>query len=338
MLTLRSSQTVPIPRVKRTKLGAFILGGEFPDFPEGSGVDGDPSAENADPLAGEGVAGAVGTAGDAAVADIPKVTPGSGAPIPDAVAETIRTAAPEAIDLAVKGIPTVDGGVMGQSIQANITKEIRANPAEFHDSALSRALEAPGVNGDIANVEPSDVTKAYQDEMTQRVTNSTNQLKDYYGDTVKDAIGNITGGDTDFDTERPYKDGKSVVDSAIDDPEGTQEKLQADADDIEKKNPDWKDKVKAAAAYGAKGLLILALIGAFLPGGRNIVDKLGQMAGTVIGKLVTAAANILKAFFGPLLKSFWDFVKKLKGPLIVIGIIIAILLVLWVYRQIRGSG
>lgn len=321
-------------RKTRKVLGAVILGAEFPDVPD---LDGDPSDPPADPLDGDGAKGAAADAGAAATENIPTSLPGSGAEIPQPVTEAIQTAAPDAIDAAVASVPTAPDGVMGQTIQATVTDQIKADPQGFHDSALSRVLESPDVGGDITKATPADVEAAYNAEAQARVETVTQDLKTYYGDGVKGAVTEITGGDADFDTEKPYKDGKSLTDSAIDDPDGTEAQLQADGDAIEKENPDWKDRVKEAAGYGAKGLLILAVIGAFLPGGSNVIDKLASMAGDIVAKLVTAAANILKAFFGPLLKTFWDFIKKLKGPLIVIGIIVAILIVLWVYRQIRGS-
>jgi hypothetical protein len=316
---------------RRNILGAVILGGEFPDFP-----DEDPGAEPKDPFDGKGVDGAVDEAGAAALDSIPGVSPTNGAPLSPEIQTSIKDAAPPAIDAAIKGVPTTPDGTMGQSIQQGISDEITEKPEEFHDKALSQAIQ--DVGGDPAKLTDDAVTKAYDDQAKQLATEKTAQYKQGFGDTVKDAVDGVSGGDTDFDSDRPYKDGERITDQMVDDPSGTQEKLQADADDIEKENPDWKDRVKEAAGYGAKGLLILALIGAFLPGGSNIVDKLAKMAGDVVAKLVKVAANILKAFLGPLITAFWDFVKKLKGPLIVIGIIIAILLALWVYRQVRGSG
>jgi hypothetical protein len=314
-------------------LRAVILGGEFPDIPDMNGEPGDPLR---DPLEGRGAGGAVSEAGKAAVESIPRTLPGTDVAMSKPNIDAIAESAPKSISISIENIPTTAEGNMGQTIQSTVSREIAANPTDFHDSALSRALEDPIVKGDPAKLTPEVIEKSYQTEADSRTAETTKTYKKVFGDTVKDAVHNVTEGDVDFDTTRSYDGKGSVVDQMIDDPKGTEEKLTKDAAEIEKKNPDWKERVKQVAGYGAKGLLVLALIGAFLPGGANVLSKLAGMAGSVVGKLVQVAANILKAFLGPLLKAFWDFVKKLKGPLVAMGIIICILLVLWIYRQVKG--
>lgn len=319
-------------RVPRTlPLGTTILGEEFPppDF------GGDPERAPSDPFEGKGVETAIDEAGAKAIESIPSSLPSTGAPpISPEISTVIKEATPLAIDTAVKSIPSLSDGNIGQTIQKGVIDDIAEKPEEFHNKALSQAIQ--DVGGDVTKLTDDAVKKAYTDQAKKLATEKTTQFKTIFGDTVKDSIREVSGGDPDFDTDRPYKDGQRITDQMVDDPKGTQEKLQADADEIEKKNPDWKDRVKQVAGYGAKGLLILALIGTFIPGVANVINKLAGMAGHVIAGIVKVAANILKAFLGPFIKAFWDFVKKMKGPLIFIGIILAILLSLWVYREIKG--
>ncbi len=315
----------------RIPLGTTILGEEFPppDF------GGDPERAPTDPFEGKGVNSIVEEAGAKAIESIPTSLPATGAPpISPEIQTVIKEATPLAIDTAVKSIPSVSDGNLGQTIQKGIIDEISEKPEEFHNKALSQAIQ--DVGGDATKLTDDSVKKAYDEQAKKLATEKTTQFKNIFGDTVKDSIREVSGGDSDFDTDRPYKDGGRITDQMIDDPKGTQEKLQSDADELEKKNPDWKDRVKQVAGYGAKGLLILALIGTFLPGVAGVINKLAGLAGHVVAGLVKVAANILKAFLGPFIKAFWDFVKKMRGPLVVAGIILTIMLILWIYREIKG--
>lgn len=304
-------------------MSAIILGEEFPipDF------GGDPEVMSPDPLEGKPIEAVANEAGEIAVSNIPTSLPGTVDPISPELNSTIREIVPESINDAVKSVPVMPEGTLGQTIQASITEEITGNPKEFHNKAMSRAIQEAG--GDVKKVTPEGLKKAYTEEANKLSVEKTQQFKEFYGDVVHDTVKGI---DPEFDAKRPYENGKSLIDQMVDDPKGTNEKLLEDAKEIEKANPDWKEKVKQVAGYGAKGLLVLAVIGAFIPGGLNVIKKLAGLAGKAVAKVVNVAANILKAFLGPFLKIFWDTVKKFKGPFIILGIILIIMLILWIYR------
>lgn len=306
-------------------MSAIILGEEFP-IPDFAG---DPEVMSPDPLEGKSAEIVANEAGEIAVSNIPSSLPGTVDPITPEMNSAIKEVVPESINDAVKSVPVMPEGNLGQTIQASITEEITGNPKEFHNKSMSRAIREAG--GDVKKVTPEGLKKAYVDEAKNIATQKTQQFKQFYGDVVHDTVKGI---DPEFDAKRPYgSEPKSLIDQMVDDPAGTNEKLLEDAKEIEKSNPDWKEKVKQVAGYGAKGLLVLAVVGAFVPGGLNVIKKLAGLAGKAVAKIVNVAANILKAFLGPFLKMFWDTVKKFKGPFIVLGVILLIMLILWIYKQ-----
>lgn len=307
---------------------------EIPD------MGGDPSDPPADPLEGKGAEGAASEAGNAAIKTIPKTLPG-GLEIPSSVAESLPDIVNDSIKSGMESVPTVADGTMGQSIQADVAEQIKSNPDQLHDSALHDALK--NADGDPSKITRDQLQKAYDDNVKNQVEQSTQQYKTQFKDAVKDSLTDSKTGtsiDPDIDSTRDYN-GKnsSVLDQMVDDPKGTEEKLKQDADDIQKKNPDWKERLKENGkklfGYGLKGLLVLSLIGAFLPGGSNVIDKLTQMASDAASKVINVALNIIKTFLGPFIKSFWSFIKAFRGPLIVVGSILVFLLVLWVLKEFK---
>lgn len=304
---------------------------EFPDVPD---LSGDPDAAPRDPLAPDGgIAGAIDKAGVAAIEAVGDIkNPG----IDPSVLENAGLEANAAIDKALSSVPTTADGVAGKQIQASVSAEIRAEPKALHDTAILKALDS--ASGDASRITSDELAKAYQDTMDEKVKAATDQLKADY----KDATAKALGPDSGLDPKTDYKGKGSVIDQMVDDPAGTEASLEADGKAIEAENPGWKDRLKDVGkkllGYGGKALLILALIGALIPGGGNVVEKLASMAGDVVSKIVTVAVNILKAFFGPLLTAFWNLIKSLKVPLMVIGGILLLVILVWLYRSLIGRS
>jgi hypothetical protein len=325
--------------MSRKVVRSYILGIEF-EIPD---MGGDPADPPADPLEGEGASGAAADAGAIAVDAIPTTLPGN-VDMPASVAEALPEIVTNSITEGIESIPTSADGTMGQSIQADVSEQLKSNPEQLHDSALHDAIKASG--DDPANITKDQLQKAYDDNVKDQITQATDQYKTQFKDAVGDALKDPDTKaplDPDIDPNRGY-DGKStsIIDQMVDDPAGTEENLTKDGENIEKENPNWKERLKdigkKLAGYGAKALLVLGLIGAFLPGGSNVIDKLAQMAADAANKVVNVALNVIKTFLGPFIKTFWDLVKKLKVPFTVLGIILIFLLILWIYRQIRGTS
>lgn len=299
--------------------------GDFPDFNDPDIHGGD------DPFGSGGVDGAIGTAGDAAIKSI-RTVPSEGIPADslDALPDAITTS----LDVNIKNVPTTADGNLGKMLQANILED----PGVTQDLAKNALSDAIETKGSPAAVTPSDVQASVDAEVKKQIAKSTQDFKTSFKDITTKALSgpeDLKGATTAAGTP-----GGDLVDKMVDDPAGAEADLNADASDIEAKNPDWKEKVKAKLAdggkalleYGAKGLLILAVCGALIPGTQGPIDKLASMAGDALKKILIVAANIIQAFLGPFITSIENFLKKMKGPLIVIGIIILIVLIGYIYK------
>jgi hypothetical protein len=302
----------------------YVLAGDIPDVPD---FNGDPGGVPEDPLAPDGgVEGAIDKASTAALGAVGEIT------IPSGFSPDVLSAMPDTagavIGDAVKSVPVQPDGVMGKQVQAKVINEVSTpeGARDLGNDALGDAIEKAGSP---ANVTIDEVKASYQTEVEKRVKAASDQLKTEYKTALNDAL-NEPG----FDANTPTETGKPLVDDMIDDPEGTEKRLNDEADKIEKENPDWKEKLKDAGktllSYGGKALLVMAVIGTFVPGGGNIVDKLAGMAGAAVDKLAKVAANLLKAFLGPILATAWAFLKKLKVPLMIIGLVI----VIWMLKSL----
>jgi hypothetical protein len=194
------------------------------------------------------------------------------------------------------------------------------------NNALDDAVKQ---KGSASSVTPDDVKAAYETEIRTEAKALTEEFKQGLSDSVGKSL---EGTPADVSAKSA---GKALLDKMVDDPAGAQADLNAEATDIETKNPDWKTKLKDTLkdggakllSYGGKALLVLAVCGALIPGVQGPLEKLANLAGEALQKVVTVAANILASLFGPLIKSFWSFIKSLKVPLIIIGIIIVILII-----------
>ncbi len=296
----------------------FIVGAEFPDVPD---FNGDPGEVPEDPLAADGgVEGAIEKASTAALGAVGEIN------VPSGISADVLSAMPDtagtAISDAVKSVPIQPDGVMGKQVQAKVINEVSTpeGARDLGNDALSDAIEKAGSP---AQVSIDEVKTSYQSEVEKRVKAASDQLKTEYKSALNQALD-----EPGFDANTPTETGKPLVDEMIDDPAGTEKSLNDKADAIEKENPDWKEKLKDAGktllSYGGKALLVMAVIGTFVPGGGNIVNKLAAMAGDAVDKLAKVAANLLKAFFGPILASAWAFIKSLRVPLMIIGLVIVV--------------
>ena len=299
---------------------------EFPDFDDPDAGGGE------DPFGGaHGLDLAIGDAGDLAVESIGKAN------IPTGVSADVMESLPKdlttSIDINVRSIPTTADGNLGKMVQANVLDDLK-DPAiskGIIDDALGDALKA---KGNAASITPDDVRAATDTEMKAKITQTTTNFKT----SLKDTVAKATAG-TEVDVS-PGSTGAKLLDSMVDDPAGTEVKLNGDAADIEAKDPNWKETVKsklvdggkALLSYGGKALLILAVCGAIIPGTNGPIDKLASMAGDALQKVLVVAANILQAFLGPFIAGLMGLLAKLKGPLIVIGIVILILIIGYIYK------
>lgn len=294
-----------------------------PDFDgEGMGDPGEAGVKDAGDAAGKAMDAALEAElkmPQSSVAQLDEVVQGQ-------VADISKTAVTDAIDT----VP--EKGPAGRQIKTMVG-DVLADPAEakgIHDSATGKAIKDAG--GDPASVTADSLKTEYKAAAEAKVEEIKSAAKTAYGNGAKAALA-----DGDF---AELKADPSLVDQKIgelvDDPVKAEADLTDKGNEIEKESPDWKEKLKSFAEYGAKGLLLLALIGELIPGGGGVVDKLASMAGTAVDKLAKVLYNILSAFLGPIAKTFWDIVKSLKVPLMIIGAVIALVILIYIVKSIKS--
>lgn len=306
--------------------------GELGDL-DGEGNFDDPMEERG------GVEGVANSAGDAAaklVTEAPAASPVSS--ISPELANSIPTDVSTSIQSGLESIPTAGGdSIAGKQIQANVA-DLVSDPMELSqmtDNALEDAAGAHG--GDIGSITPEEFKASLDAEVKAKVDAAKQNFKQQFGQALKDVDPSLdpNGSFTEQLVEDPDSL-KNDLQQAADDPNAdTAEDMDAKGD--EETDPDKKSALKEGAkkllGYGAKALLVLAVIGALIPGAGGPVDKLANLAGQAITKIIAAAASIAQALFGPFITAFWNFVKKMKGPLIVIGIVLIIIFMVWLYKS-----
>jgi len=307
------------------------------DFPESFGEAAKALSGEADGLfepLKKGLNEAAAEAGEVSIRNIPTTIPGSTEPLRPEIQSAIEQSTPKSIEQAVKNIAVIPEGSLGQTIQATLTDDIKNRPQEFHNKAMVRALKEVG--GDVHKLTPEIIEKSYSLHADELATDIKSKFKEFYGEVTKEVFKEVAP-ESEFDPSRPTENGKSIIENMIDNPEETKAKLESDAEKLEKENPDWKDKAKDLfSKYGSKTLMILAFLGAILPGGSKILSKLAGLAGNVVAKVADVAAKVLQSFLGPIFKVFANLFKKFKWVFITIAAIILIMIILWIYRTLMG--
>lgn len=305
---------------------------EFSKFPD---IEGDPDFN--DPLDNTGLDSGATEAGDAAAelikGDLANPSSNLTQQLPDVVKAKLPDIISESISGAITDIPLNDGVVSkGIAREAIDTFKDPAELKQVHDSALADAITE---KGSIQSVSAEDLKTKYDAQVKAKVE----QIKVDTKVNAKEIIQKVL-------PEADVKSVSNMVDRAVDDPRGFEADTEAEGKALEAEHPDlendpagkndstWKDKVKTVMGYGAKAFMILAVISAIIPGASSPIDYLAKTAGEVVVKVVKAVADILQAFLGPFIKAFWDLVKKLKGPLVILGIILLIILVVWIYKSV----
>jgi hypothetical protein len=229
---------------------------------------------------------------------------------------------------------------MGKQIQSKVLEGLTKDPIEIkniHDTALSDAIELK--NGNIREVTSSDLKAAYEKEISVKAEKVKAQYKTDLSKALSEAV-------TDEKGAKVFNEPavNEMVDRMVEDPKGAETELTEKGAEIEKETPDWKEQAKEKLGnagkrileLGGKGLLVLAIIGALIPGAGGPLQKLAEKGGEIAGKVVTTAINILMSFLGGILKPIWT---ALKGPLMIVGIILLILLVGYIYKTfLKRSG
>jgi len=292
-----------------------------------------------------GIGGAADSAGNAAEAAIQTGQAPSATTLNPTVSADLPSTVTESVQTALESVPTSADSVVGKQIQANVSAELSdpATMGDVVDDSVADAAETTGKSVD--QLSPDDVKAAVDKNIQAKVE----AAKTAYKQTLSGAVDSL-------DPNGQIKSA-DLVDKMVEDPDGLKEELQASADDPDLKDasdqldekadaetdPDKKSALKEAGKkileYGAKGLLVMAVIGALIPGAGGPIDKLASLVGQAITKVVAAAASIVQALFGPIIAAFWNFIKNLKGPLIVIGIVLGIIFLVWLYKSLfKKSG
>lgn len=305
--------------------------GDLADL-DGEGDFNDPMGEQG------GVEGAAASAGEAAVQALSEGKIPSGPSLP----AEVQAALPETVTASVTaGLETIpDGSIAGKQIQANLTVELK-DPAVLGDLADNAIVDAAAKHGgDISSVTAEDLKSSLDTQITQKALDAKTAFKTELTQALTDVDPSL-GNSGDF------------VNQMVEDPETLKTNLQAAADALpddmvdqlneeadQTSDPEKKSALKEAASkilgYAGKGLLVLAVIGGLIPGTGGVIDKIASLAGQAISKVVNAAASIAQALFGPFITDFWNLVKKFKWPFIILGVVLALILVIWIYRTVRG--
>ncbi len=282
-----------------------------------------------DPLGGGGVEGVVDEISNTVSASLKDVNIPAGVP-PDVIAQ-IPEFTPPIIELSVKEIPTTADGIAGKQIQVNALDSIEQNASLIHSNAIEDALVAKG--GDPARITADDLKNSYAKEVDAKVNEAKANFKAELSTAVDQSLAEVGGKSGD------------LVNSLVEDPAGAEAKLTADGEAIEKADPNWKDTIKQKLgsvgekilSYGGKALLVLAVIGAIIPGADGPINKIAKLAGEAAGKVATVAAGIVTAFFGPIVSQIEGVFAKLKWPLIFLFGLIVIFMIAKVVSTLRGN-
>lgn len=290
-----------------------------------------------------GIGGVADEAGNVAKSAVQTNISGPTSSLPETVKADIPEVTSEAVSSSLESIKTTPESVVGQQIQANVSSELK-DPntiGNIIDSSIEDAMAETGKSPDQLT------TQDLKPHLESNVQAKIDLAKASYKSTLSGAVDSL-------DSSGQVKSGE-FVNKMIDDPEGLKSELENVSNDPSLKDagdqldqkgdaqtdPDKKSALKEAGKkileYGLKGLLVLAVIGAIIPGAGGPIDKLAGLAGQAIAKVVSAAASIVQALFGPFVKMFWNFLKSLKGPLIVIGLVLLIIFLVWLYKSIKGK-
>lgn len=259
----------------------------------------------------------------------------NGIEINPTVAAEIPKALPIAFEGAMESVAIHPEGIVGKAIQVEFSSavETEAGAKSFHDKAFSRALSSSG--GEMTKVTPELIQESYKTEAHTQVTEIKDAFKNNMEKSTQSILEDVAGKD-EFKVDQNYKNGGSVFEQAIENPVETEKALIEDGKEIDKANPEWREKLKVIAEWGPKALLALGIIGAIIPGGGKFMEKLARLGGNAVAKVTTVIGSVVKSFFGPIIKLVTDFIKKFAKPLAVIAAIILIILIFRIYNMIRG--
>lgn len=281
-----------------------------------------------DPLGGGGVEAIVGDISSEISSSLRDVNVPAG--LPSDVLVQIPEFTPPLIEMSVKEIPVSDG-IAGKQIQANVLEDIKQNSQMLHSNAIEDALLSKG--GDATKITAEDLKAAYGKEIDLKVNEAKANFKTELSTAIDHSVSEVGG-----------KSGE-LVNSLVEDPMGTEAKLTAEGEAIEKADPNWKDTLKQKLgsvgekllSYGGKALLVLAVVGAIIPGADGPINALAKVAGNVAAKVASVAAGIVTAFFGPIVSQIEGVLAKLKWPLIVVFALLLILLIAKIVGAFRGK-